>query len=333
MTFDEDQIDVTRLEQSQRGLGIRGKLDVRIPGLGEADREHAPVGIAFPDDDEALDGDLLGDSDLRVPHGDSLRRLGGNSEVAVPLLGSLPMSRSSRPAGRKYRSMNHRHFASDNGAGAHPEVLAALAVANAGHVTAYGADPLTDRAIDLFRDRLSPDTAVFFAFNGTGANVVALAAALRPHQAVIAPAGAHLNVDECGALERFAGSKIIAVPVVDGKLTAADVRAANEGDRRSAPRPARRNFDLAINRSRDGLFAGGAAFARERGARVRAVLPRRRRAVGQRRRRARHGPHGDAARNGRRRVHVRRHEERDALRRGDRLSKTPSGGRTHPLRA
>lgn len=125
--------------------------------------------------------------------------------------------------------MNHRHFASDNGAGAHPEVLAALAVANAGHVTAYGADPLTDRAIDLFRDRLSPDTAVFFAFNGTGANVVALAAALRPHQAVIAPAGAHLNVDECGALERFAGSKIIAVPVVDGKLTAANVERQMKG--------------------------------------------------------------------------------------------------------
>jgi threonine aldolase len=116
-----------------------------------------------------------------------------------------------------------RHFASDNGAGAHPEVLAAIADANAGHVAAYGADPITDRAIDRIRDLLGPDTAVFFAFNGTGANVVAFAAALRPHQAVIAPAGAHLNVDECGALERVGGNKIVAVPVVDGKLSAADV--------------------------------------------------------------------------------------------------------------
>jgi threonine aldolase len=125
--------------------------------------------------------------------------------------------------------MNERHFASDNGAGAHPEVLAALAQANSGHVTAYGADPIPDAAIDRIRDLLSPDTAVFFAFNGTGANVIALAAVLRPHQAVIAPAGAHLNVDECGALERFAGTKILGVPVTGGKLTAADVERQMHG--------------------------------------------------------------------------------------------------------
>jgi len=125
--------------------------------------------------------------------------------------------------------MNQRHFASDNGAGAHPQVLAALAAANEGHVTAYGADQITEQAVDQFRARLSPDSAVFFAFNGTGANVVALAAALRPHQAVITAAGAHINVDECGALERFGGNKIIGVPVTDGKLTAADVERQMRG--------------------------------------------------------------------------------------------------------
>ncbi|GAC1580458.1 MAG: low specificity L-threonine aldolase [Candidatus Elarobacter sp.] len=119
--------------------------------------------------------------------------------------------------------MSERHFASDNNAGAHPEVLAALADANAGHVAGYGDDPYTQRAQAAFRAQLGDEARVFFAFNGTGANVVALAAALRPFQAVICPQAAHLDVDECGAYERFAGSKLIDVPVANGKLTPDDV--------------------------------------------------------------------------------------------------------------
>lgn len=119
--------------------------------------------------------------------------------------------------------MPDRHFASDNNAGVHPQVLAALAAANGGHVTAYGDDPYTQRAEAAFRAVLGDQARVFFAFNGTGANVVALAAALRPYQAVICPAGAHLAVDECAAYERFAGGKLVDVPVRDGKLTPDDV--------------------------------------------------------------------------------------------------------------
>ena len=115
--------------------------------------------------------------------------------------------------------MPARHFASDNNAGVHPAVLAAIAAANEGHTSAYGDDERTHRAEALFRELLGDRARVFFAFNGTGANVVALAAALRPYQAVICPAGAHLNVDECGAYERFAGGKLIDVPVENGKLT------------------------------------------------------------------------------------------------------------------
>jgi threonine aldolase len=116
-----------------------------------------------------------------------------------------------------------RHFASDNYAGVHPEVLAAIADANAGHVPGYGDDPHTAAAEAAFRRLFGDDVRVFFAFNGTGANVVALAAALRPHQAVICPESAHLNVDECGAFERFAGGKLIAVATPDGKLTPNEV--------------------------------------------------------------------------------------------------------------
>jgi threonine aldolase len=116
-----------------------------------------------------------------------------------------------------------RTFASDNNAGAHPLVLAALADVNTGHVPGYGDDPYSASAERAFRALLGDEAQVFFAFNGTGANVVALAAALRPHQAVICPAQAHLNVDECGAFERFAGGKLLDVPVRGGKLTPDDV--------------------------------------------------------------------------------------------------------------
>jgi threonine aldolase len=121
--------------------------------------------------------------------------------------------------------MTQRHFASDNNAGAHPAVLAALSAVNDGHVTGYGDDPYTERAVAAFRALLGEQAEVFFAFNGTGANVVALGAALRPHQAVICQAFAHLAVDECGAFEHVTGSKLIGVPAPNGKLTPALVEA------------------------------------------------------------------------------------------------------------
>jgi len=81
------------------------------------------------------------------------------------------------------------HFASDNNAGVHPDVLSAIAGANAGHAAGYGDDPFTRRGEAAVRAVVGDEAQVFFAFNGTGANVVALAAALRPYQAVICAAG------------------------------------------------------------------------------------------------------------------------------------------------
>lgn len=112
-----------------------------------------------------------------------------------------------------------RSFASDNYAGIHPAVLAAIQEANQGHVPAYGADPLTGEAEALFRDHFGSDSDAYFAFNGTGANVVGLQALLRPYEAVLCAEGAHINVDECGAPERLLGSKLIGIPTPHGKLT------------------------------------------------------------------------------------------------------------------
>jgi threonine aldolase len=114
-----------------------------------------------------------------------------------------------------------RGFASDNYAGVLPEVMEALSAANSGHAVSYGGDDWTARVEALFRAEFGDEARVALVFNGTGANVVALDAACRPWEACICAATAHLNVDECGAPERVAGLKLLAVDTPDGKLSPA----------------------------------------------------------------------------------------------------------------
>ncbi|MDA8291510.1 MAG: low specificity L-threonine aldolase [Actinomycetota bacterium] len=112
-----------------------------------------------------------------------------------------------------------RAFASDNWSGVHPEVLERIAAVNSGHAPAYGADEVTARATGLFREHFGAHVEVFFTFNGTGANVTGLQALLAPYEHVVCAESAHVNTDECGAPERFLGSKVVDVPTSDGKLT------------------------------------------------------------------------------------------------------------------
>ena len=127
-------------------------------------------------------------------------------------------------------------FASDNHAGVHPDVLAAIAGVNEGHAPSYGADACTARAEDLFRRHFGPDARALIMFNGSGANVACLDAVLRPHEAVICAETAHLNVDECGAPERIAGAKLLTVSTAHGKLDPDDLGRWDErrGDEHSA---------------------------------------------------------------------------------------------------
>jgi threonine aldolase len=110
-------------------------------------------------------------------------------------------------------------FASDNYAGAHPEVLAAISEANSGPAPAYGADRWTARLEQVVRGHFGTSAAVFPVFNGTGANVVSLQAMLPKWGAVICAEGAHIATDEGGAPERVAGIKLLTVATPDGKLT------------------------------------------------------------------------------------------------------------------
>src|SRR3954468_6495797 len=111
------------------------------------------------------------------------------------------------------------NFASDNYAGALPEVIDAIAAASSGHAPAYGADEWTARVEARFRELLGDDARAYLVFNGTGANVVGLRAITKPWDAVVCAETAHLNVDEGGAPERVGGLKLLTVATPDGRLT------------------------------------------------------------------------------------------------------------------
>jgi threonine aldolase len=115
--------------------------------------------------------------------------------------------------------MNKRGFASDNNSGVHPSILKAIEEANGGHVTGYGTDGYTQKAIAIFREQFGDDTDVYFVFNGTGANVLSISTLAHPFNSVICPSTAHIMVDECGAPEKLSGCKLIAIDTPNGKLT------------------------------------------------------------------------------------------------------------------
>jgi len=119
-----------------------------------------------------------------------------------------------------------REFRSDNAAPAHPAVIDAIAAANSGSAGAYGNDAWTARATDWFKAEFGDRAEAFLVWNGTGANVTALRAMIRPWQSVITSEHAHINVDECGAPELLAGVKLVDLPSSDGKLVPERVDAA-----------------------------------------------------------------------------------------------------------
>ena len=129
-----------------------------------------------------------------------------------------------------------RGFASDNYSGIHPEVMAALASANGGHQSSYGNDAYTASLQEVVREHFGARAEAFPMFNGTGANVTGLQAALPRWGAVVCARSAHINVDEGGAPEKVGGLKLYPVPTPDGKLTPTllDVEAFGYGDEHRA---------------------------------------------------------------------------------------------------
>jgi threonine aldolase len=113
---------------------------------------------------------------------------------------------------------SRKSFGSDNHAGVHPAILQAIVDANPGDAVAYGADARTERVVAELRGAFRADAA-FLVLNGSGANVLGLSLLLRRHEAVICAESAHINTDECGSAERLLGTKLLAVPSTNGKIT------------------------------------------------------------------------------------------------------------------
>jgi threonine aldolase len=119
------------------------------------------------------------------------------------------------------------HFASDNTAPVSPEILAAIAEANTSQVSSYGADTLTQRLTNRFKEVFETDLAVYPVSTGSAANALALSCLVHPYGAVICADEAHIATDEGGAPEFFTGgAKLLTVPSADGRITPTQIEAA-----------------------------------------------------------------------------------------------------------
>jgi threonine aldolase len=115
--------------------------------------------------------------------------------------------------------MSRRNFRSDNEAGVAPEILAALARANDGMAHSYGEDAVSERLQAHFCELFETQLRVFPLVTGTAANALAVAQLTPPYGSVYCHADAHLNTDECGAPEFYAGgAKLIGLPGAHAKL-------------------------------------------------------------------------------------------------------------------
>ncbi len=122
------------------------------------------------------------------------------------------------------------NFCSDNVSGAAPEIIEALAKANAGPAMPYGNDDWTRRVERRLQQVFECDCRVFPVATGTAANVLGLSLLVPPYGAVYCHEEAHVNVDECGAPEFFTGgAKLVALPGAHGKLSPETLAAAITG--------------------------------------------------------------------------------------------------------
>ena len=106
-------------------------------------------------------------------------------------------------------SEEKRGFASDNNAGVHPDIIAAMLSVNKGHTIGYGADIYTEEVVQSFKEHLGDQSEIFFVFNGTAANVLGLSGVTRSWNSIITASSAHIEQDECGAPEKLTGCKVL----------------------------------------------------------------------------------------------------------------------------
>ncbi len=110
-------------------------------------------------------------------------------------------------------------FGSDNHSGVHAKVWEALRKADEGYCPAYGDDPLTQKVLKQLEWTFGGNCEASFVITGTGANVIALQNYVRSYHAIFCADTAHINVDECGAVQKFTQARLKTIATPDGKLT------------------------------------------------------------------------------------------------------------------
>ena len=121
-------------------------------------------------------------------------------------------------------------FASDNWAGAAPEILDRIARANDGAVPGYGGDDLTKKVEARFVELFERDCAVYFVATGGAANGLALSVMTPPYGMIVCHEQSHIQMDECAGPEFFTGgAKLLPIAGDAGKLTPDAVRSALKG--------------------------------------------------------------------------------------------------------
>jgi len=122
-------------------------------------------------------------------------------------------------------------FGSDNHSGMHPKIIEALQHANEGYCPAYGDDPLTEKVLAEIKQLFGGDCEAWFTITGTGANILCLQSLMNSFHAVFCAATSHINVDECGAVQKFTQGRLHPIDTPDGKLTPALIAPRLLGDR------------------------------------------------------------------------------------------------------
>ena len=215
-----------------------------------------------------------------------------------------------------------KNFYSDNVSGAAPEILEAIVAANAGDSAPYGADPCTERLSERFAELFETEVEVYPVGTGTAANGLCASIVAAPYGAIYVSDAAHVHGSECGGRRVLVGgnARTVPLPVVDGKIAAADLaRAVDEAARPLRRRAAPGGQPHPGHRGEHRVHAGRGEEHRRGRARSPPVGPHGRRPLRQCRRSARlHAGRGELE-GGCRRPLLRRHQERGARRRGRRL--------------
>lgn len=108
----------------------------------------------------------------------------------------------------------------------HPRVMERMVQLQSVQMQSYGMDAACADAAERIKKLCNNDRlSVHFLVGGTQTNLTVIAASLRPHHAVLSVESAHINVHETGSIEAT-GHKIVALPSVDGKLTAKQIEKA-----------------------------------------------------------------------------------------------------------